>query len=101
METVPLSGRGSKLVALVLIVIVVVSGLGYWIFSPRVPDQTVSTTHQSSLTTSIGQTAAGSTASTSIVSETTQWINVRAAKPVSYYLSLLKSSGTQPYVQLA
>jgi hypothetical protein len=85
----------------VLIVIAAVSGLGYWIFSPGVPDQTVSATHQSPLTTSIGQTAAGSTASTSIVSETTQWINVRAAKPVSYYLSLLKSTGSQPYVQLA
>jgi hypothetical protein len=41
-----------------------------------------------------------STAVTS-VSETTLWINVTAAKPVSYYVSLLKSTQTQPYLQLA
>jgi hypothetical protein len=28
------------------------------------------------------------------------WSNVTAAKPVSYYISLLKSAGVQPYVEL-
>jgi len=64
------------------------------------PSQIISATEQTSLTTSTEQTAASSTASTTTVSATTQWINVGESHPVSYYVSLLKSSGTQPYVQL-
>ena len=30
-----------------------------------------------------------------------QWITIGKAKPVNYYLTLLKSNGTQPYLQLA
>jgi hypothetical protein len=46
------------------------------------------------------QTVDSSTALTA-ASETTLWINVSATKPVSYYLGLLESNGTEPYVQLA
>jgi hypothetical protein len=64
------------------------------------PSQIISTTQPTSLTASTEQTAASSVLSTSVVSETTQLINVSAPKTVSYYASLLESNGTQPYVQL-
>jgi len=91
------------LVALVLIAVVVVSGLGYWLFVPKTTNELVTyTTQQASFSTTSEQTLATSTMATAItsVSETTLWIDATATKPVSYYVSLLKSSGTQPYVQL-
>jgi hypothetical protein len=91
-------------IALVLVAVVVASGLGYWLLFPKMPSETVSyTTEQSSSLSPIlrtSQTVASSTASTS-ASETPLWINVTASKPVSYYLGLLESNGTQLYVQLA
>lgn len=91
--------------------IVVAAGLGYWLLVPRIPSETVSsTTLQTSLltssTTRTSQTSTSSTAVTvtstsSAASETTLWINVTAVKPVNYYLGLLDSNDTQPYVQLA
>jgi hypothetical protein len=98
-----LTGKVSKLIAIVLVAIVVASGVGYWLFVPKASNELVTyTTHQASLSTTSEPTLATSTMSTAVtsVSETTLWINVTAAKPVSYYVSLLKSSGTQPYVQL-
>ena len=99
METAALSSRGSKLVALALVAIVVAAGFGYWILTPEMPSQIVSATQQTSQTTSTEQTSA-STAVSTTVSETAEWINVGESHPVSYYVSLLKSSGTQPYVEL-
>ena len=93
-----------KLSALVLIAVVVASGLGYWLFVPKATNELARyTTQQASLSTTSEQTVATSTISTAVtsVSETTLWINVTATKPVSYYESLLKSTQTQPYVQLA
>ena len=60
------------------------------------PSQIISATQQTSLATLPQQT----TASTTLVPETAQWINVSASHPVGYYVSLLKSSGAQPYVEL-
>jgi len=31
----------------------------------------------------------------------TEWITIRQVKPINYYLSLLESNGTAPYIQLA
>jgi len=94
--------RGSKLIAIVLVAIVVAAGFSYWATIPRTPIETVThTTQQTSFlspTLRNSQTAVSSTAS---ASGTTLWINVTATKPVSYYVSLLKSTQTQPYVQLA
>jgi len=105
-----LTGKGSKLVAVVLIALVVAGGAGYWLLSPKTPSEIVNyttertslstTSEQTSLLTSSEQTQRTSTLSSTFASETTLWINVSATKPVSYYVSLLKSSGTQPYVQL-
>ena len=84
--------------------LVVVAGLAYWLLVPRMPSEIASYTAQqtSSLSSSMrtSQSSVSSTAATS-ASETTLWINVTGTKPVSYYLSQLKSTGTQPYVQLA
>jgi len=80
---------------------VVVAGFGYWIFTPKTPSQVATyTTWQTSLATSTEQTTASSTEPTTVTSETAQWINVGLAKSVSQYVSLLKSSGSQPYVEL-
>jgi len=102
METCPVTSKGSKLIAIVLLVVVVAGGLGYWVLSPKMPSQLATyTTPQTSILTSYEETLPISTSSIAFTSETTLWINVSATKPVSYYLSLLKSTGTQPYVQLA
>jgi len=96
----------SKLVAILLIAVVVAAGAGYWLFSPKPTNEIVNytsaetslevnrTTPQQTLTTS-------NSSPTTTAAEATLWINVTAAKPVSYYVSLLKSTQTQPYVQLA
>ena len=102
METCPVTSKGSKLIAIVLLVVVVAGGLGYWALSPKMPSQLATyTTPQTSILTSYEETLPISTSSIAFTSETTLWINVSAIKPVSHYLSLLKSTGTQPYVQLA
>ena len=63
---------------------------------------TFTTQKSSSLSPSL-RTSQSSPSSTTVTSasETTLWINVTASKPVSYYLGLLESNGTQPYAQLA
>jgi len=96
------SGRASKPIAIVLIAVVVAAGAGYWLLIPKTPSESVShTTQQASLLTSSKQTQRTSTSSTTVTSEATLWINVTATKPVSYYLSLLESNRTEPYVQVA
>jgi len=97
-----LASKGSKLIAIVLVAIVVVAGLGYWLFIPKTPSELATyTTQQTFLATSSQGISSTAISSTTVVPETTLWIDVTATKPVSYYLSLLESNGTQPYVQLA
>lgn len=45
-----MQSRGSKLLALLLVAIVVAAGLGYWIFIPRVPTETLMVTAQETMT---------------------------------------------------
>jgi len=93
--------KGSKLIALALVAVVVAAGFGYWTTIPRMPSETVSyTTQQTSSLSPTLRTSEAAASSTTSASETTLWINVTGTKPVSYYVSLLKSSGAQPYVQL-
>lgn len=104
-----MTGKGSKLIAIALVVVVVGAGFGYWMLAPKMPIQPVTYTTQQTSLTSQSQTAVQSwTTSSTITSSTTlaesvQWINVSAAavQPISYYLNLLESNGTEPYVQLA
>jgi hypothetical protein len=96
----------SKLVAIVLVAIVVAAGAGYWLLSPKPTSEIVNyTSEETSLEvsrTTLGETLTTSTSSTTSTSasETTLWINITSTKPVSYYISLLKSAGSQPYVEL-
>jgi hypothetical protein len=95
----------SKLVAILLIAVVVAAGAGYWLFSPKPSSEIVNyTSAETSLEVNRRtpeQTLTTSTSSpTASAAETTLWINVTAAKPVSYYISLLKAAGAQPYVEL-
>jgi len=46
-------------------------------------------------------TTAETTQATVRPSRPIEWIQVGQVKPINYYLSLLESNGTQPYVQLA
>lgn len=96
----------SKLVAILLIAVVVAAGTGYWLFSPKPTNEIVNhTSAETSLEvnrTTPEQILTTSTSSpTTSAAETTVWLNMSATQPVSYYLSLLESNGTQPYVQLA
>ena len=96
-----LTRTSSRLIAIVLLAIVVAGGLGYWLLAPKMPSPIVTyTTQQTSIVTSSEESVTTLASSTTLVSGTTLWINVTAAKPVSYYISLLKSTQTQPYVQL-
>jgi hypothetical protein len=98
------------MIAIILVAVIIASGLGYWLVVPKMPSQiatytnptTQETSHStSSEETSTIPTSSVSVTSTTISSPTTLWINITAAKSVSYYLGLLQSNGTQPYVQLA
>jgi len=87
-------------VAVVLVAVILVAGIGYWTLIPMTPTQITSyTTQQTSAVTSSEEALSTSTSSTTLFSATTLWINVTATKPVSYYISLLKSAGAQPYVE--
>jgi hypothetical protein len=92
------------LIALVLIAVVVAAGAGYWIFTPKIPNELASTVYQTSLLTPLERTSTESTilaSATTVASASTAWLNISATRSVSYYLALLKSTQTQPYVQLA
>ena len=70
--------------------VVLAAGAGYWFLTPKMPNELVSTVQQTSLLTPLERSQT-STESTILASATT----------VNYYLSLLESNGSQPYVQLA
>jgi hypothetical protein len=106
-----LTGKAAKLITVVPVAVILVSVFGYVILAPKTPNQvvtfTIPTTQETSLPTSLVQTStmptssASATTTTLSSSATTLWINITAAKSASYYLGLLQSNGTQPYVQLA
>lgn len=59
-----LTNKGSKLIAIVLVVLVVAAGLGYWLFAPNMASQIVNKdTQQTSLLTSSGEIRTTSTLS--------------------------------------
>lgn len=102
-----MTSKGSKLVAILLVAVVVAGGAGYWLLTPKIPNETTSIVQQTSLLTPMERsrtstewTVLGSPTTGPWATTQTLWINVTATKPVSYYISLLKSAGAQPYVDL-
>ena len=88
------SHRWRILSILILVVVIVASVSSYLVLNkPLGPSSFTST----SATLYSTQT---SPASTSITIAPIQWITVGQTKSVDYYLSLLESNGTDPYVQL-
>jgi hypothetical protein len=94
-----LTGKGTKLITVVLVAVILVSALGYLILAPKTPYQVVTFTY-SEETSTIATSSVGVT-STTLSFATILWINITATKSVSFYLALLESNRTEPYVQLA
>ncbi len=88
--------RKWKLLGIVLVIVIIIGGFGYWIIRPN---QTNTIT---SIVTSTSESAYKTELSSSFsTTSPTEWIYIGAAKPVNYYFSLLESTKTEPYVTLA
>jgi hypothetical protein len=105
-----LTGKATKLITVALLAVVLVSLVGYSVLAPKMPTQVVtftnSATQETSLLTSLVQTStiptsSASATSTTLSSSTILWINITGNRPVNYYLGLLESNRTEPYVSLA
>jgi len=87
------------LIVAFILVVVGLAGVGSY-FTFNKPTAPYNVTSMSSGTTPTSSTQTKSeTASTTVVP--TRWVTVGQVKSIDYYLSLLESNGTQPYVQLA
>jgi hypothetical protein len=99
-----LTTKGSKLVAILLIVVVVAAGAGYWLLTPKIPYEVTGTLMRSSLLTPLerSETLTSSAVSISVTNTVAPASsNVNGSNSVTYYLSLLEANGSQPYLQLA
>lgn len=88
-----------KILGLLVLVVVALGSIGAYSVYNRPPTMSLTSTSTGSATTSLQLPTASTTLSASLTP--IQWITVENVRPVSYYLSLLESNGTQPYVQLA
>jgi hypothetical protein len=105
-----LTGKGTKLITVALVGVILVSVFGYWLLAPKTQNQvltfTTLGTQETSLSISSEETSTMPTSSvgmisTTLSSATTLWINITATRSVSYYLGLLELNRTEPYAQLA
>lgn len=99
-----LSSRDSKLVAVILVVVAIGAGAGYWLLIPMVPTETTTYTTQETLRLTSSERTRSSTASSTTFTktfETSTQVLVVQNKSISYYLSLLESSGTELQTQAA
>jgi hypothetical protein len=84
-----------------ILAIVAVASVGTFTFLNKPVNQP--TNSVSLMTSSLQATISSSTlvaSTTSIQSSPVQWITIEKVQSVNYYLTLLQSNGTQPYVQL-
>ena len=98
--------KTSKLVAIALIAVVIVAGLGYWLFSPNLTSGTLSYTSMGaslgvSRRTSEQAPTTNTSSSTAGAAETPLWINLTTTQPLGYYLALLEANRTESGVSLA
>lgn len=91
--------RKILIVALILGVVGLAGVGSYFTFYKPATPFIVTSLSSGTTPTSSTQTTTSETASTTIAP--IQWVTVGQAKSVDYYLSLLESNGTAPYVQLA
>ena len=91
--------RKVLIVALILVVVGLAGVGSYFTFYKPTAPYIVTLTSSGTTPTSSTQTTKSETTSTTIVP--TQSVTVGQVKSIDYYLSLLESNGTQPYVQLA
>jgi hypothetical protein len=83
-----------KLLGVLIVASALLGAVGWQQFAPRPMSPT---------TIMITPTVTTVTGSQTIVTpqRQTEWIRIGEVKPLNYYLTLLESNGTQPYVQLA
>jgi hypothetical protein len=92
----PASNRW-KLLSVLILVIVAVAGIGsYVVLNKPIGPSTFISSSAVTILSATQKTAAATTTTFAPV----QWITVGQVRSVNYYLSLLESNGTQPYVQL-
>jgi hypothetical protein len=90
-----------KILAVLLLVVVVLASVGsYQIWNQAVRESTSNLSSTGSLQATLSSTTQP-TGTTSVSYPPIQWITIGKVQPVSYYLTLLQSNGTEPYVQLA
>jgi len=90
-----------KILGILLLVVVAVGSVGSFLaWNKSTAESTNSLFSTSSLETTMLATA--QTASSTLLSyPPTEWITIANLQPVGYYLKLLESNGTQPYLQLS
>jgi hypothetical protein len=86
---------------LVLVVVAVASVGSYLVWNRSIGENTNSLSLTSGVQSSVSTTSVQTTSTTSVSYPPVQWITVGKIQPLGYYLTLLQSNGTQPYVQLA
>lgn len=90
--------RKILIVALILVVVGLAVVGSYFTFNKPTAPYIVTSMSSGTTPTSSTQTKSETTSTTVVP---TQWVTVGQVKSINYYLSLLESNGTQPYVQLA
>lgn len=90
------SSNRLRLISAVLIIAVFLSSVGFYFTS-----QTKTESQTSAITLRNVASTVASTQSTIKPLPRIEWITIGQVKPTDYYLSLLESNGTEPYVQLA
>jgi hypothetical protein len=100
-QTLSSTSHFRKILGVALILVVVcLAGVGsYFTFNKPTSPFTVTSMSSGTTATSSTQTTQSETANTTVVP--VQWITIGQPKSVNYYLSLVESNGTTPYVQLA
>ena len=96
------SSSHAKMLGFPILVVVAVASIGsYLVWNRSIEENTSSLSLTSGPQTSVSTASVQTASTTSVSYPPVQWITVGKVQPVRYYLTLLQSNGTQPYVQLA
>jgi hypothetical protein len=90
-----------KILGILILVVVALGSVGAYLVSNRpLGTTTLGQTSTTALSSSSTSTQIATTSTTSVTWPPIQWITVGKVRPVNYYLTLLESNGTQPYLRL-